>query len=100
MNVRPSRASKGGRFLQVRSHVPSYPQTAAKARPVSRAASGFIAETDWLLEGDGFELSSIQRAVSYSPTASCSAAWPPASYRINGETGALTPIAGQCPRGL
>ena len=23
-----------------------------------------------------------------------------ASYRINGETGALTPIAGQCPRGL
>jgi hypothetical protein len=71
MNVRPSLASKGGRFRSrhVPSHVPSYPQTAAKARPVSRAASGFTAETDWLLEGDGVELSSIQRAVSYSPTA-------------------------------
>jgi hypothetical protein len=92
MNVRPSRASKGGRFrsLHVPSHVPSYPQTAAKARPVSRAASGFIAETDWLLEGDKFGLSSIQRAVSYSPMALCSAAWP--SYRINAETGALTPV--------
>ena len=98
MNVRPSRASKGGPVSASPFSRPQYPQTAAKARPVSRAASGFTAETDSLLEGDGVGLSSIQRAVSYSPMALCSAAWP--SYSINGETGAPTPIAGQCPRGL
>ena len=37
------------------SHVPSHPQTAAKVRGFSPKASGFTAETDWLLEGSGFE---------------------------------------------
>ena len=44
------------RSLRVPSHVPSHPQTAAKVRGFSPIASGFTAETDWLLEGDGFEL--------------------------------------------
>src|SRR6202035_3581271 len=39
------------------SHVPSHPQTAAKVRGFSPIASGFTAETDWLLEESGFELS-------------------------------------------
>ena len=43
------------RSLRVPSHVPSHPQTAAKVRGFSPIASGFTAETDWLLEGDGFE---------------------------------------------
>ena len=43
------------RSLRVPSHVPSHPQTAAKVRGFSLIASGFTAETDWLLEGDGFE---------------------------------------------
>jgi hypothetical protein len=38
------------------SHVPRQPQTAAKVRGFSPIASGFTAETDWLLEEDGFEL--------------------------------------------
>jgi len=38
------------------SHVPSQPQTAAKVRGFSVTASGFTAETDWLLEQAGFEL--------------------------------------------
>jgi hypothetical protein len=38
------------------SHVPSHPQTAAKVRGFSPIASGFTAETDWLLEQTGFEL--------------------------------------------
>jgi hypothetical protein len=42
--------------LHVPSHVPSHPQTAAKVRGLSHTASGLIAETDWLLEGSGFEL--------------------------------------------
>ena len=42
--------------LRVPSHVPSNPQTAAKVRGFSVTASGFTAETDWLLEGGGFEL--------------------------------------------
>jgi hypothetical protein len=42
--------------LHVPSHVPSHPQTAAKARDFSLTASGFTAETDWLLEQAGFEL--------------------------------------------
>ena len=43
------------RSLRVPSHVPSPPQTAAKVRGFSPIASGFTAETDWLLEGPGFE---------------------------------------------
>src|SRR5207237_6648534 len=42
--------------LRVPSHVPSHPQTAAKVRGFSLTASGFTAETDWLLEQSGFEL--------------------------------------------
>ena len=42
--------------LRVPSHVPSHPQTAAKVRGFSLTASGFTAETDWPLEGSGFEL--------------------------------------------
>ena len=45
------------RSLRVPSHVPSQPQTAAKVRGFSPIASGFTAETDWLLEEAGFELS-------------------------------------------
>ena len=44
------------RSLRVPSHVPSHPQTAAKVRGFSPIASGFTAETDWLLEEGGFEL--------------------------------------------
>jgi hypothetical protein len=44
------------RSLHVPSHVPSHPQTAAKVRGLSHTASGFTAETDWLLEEAGFEL--------------------------------------------
>src|SRR5207237_7238652 len=43
------------RSLRVPSHVPSHPQTAAKVRGFSLTASEFTAETDWLLEEDGFE---------------------------------------------
>src|ERR1700730_14802329 len=52
------RKGEGGpvRRLHVTSHVPSHPQTAAKVRGFSLTASTFTAETDWLLEGDGFEL--------------------------------------------
>ena len=45
------------RSLRVPSHVPSHPHTAAKVRGFSPIASGFTAETDWLLEQGGFELS-------------------------------------------
>src|SRR2546423_5974416 len=53
------RKGEGGpvRSLCVPSHVPSHPQTAAKVRGFSLTASGFTAETDWLLEQRGFELS-------------------------------------------
>src|SRR5205085_5289913 len=44
------------RSLDVPSHVPSHPQTAAKVRGFSPIASGFTAETDWLLEQTRFEL--------------------------------------------
>jgi hypothetical protein len=52
------RKGEGGpvRRLHVPSHVPSHPQTAAKVRGSSLTASTFTAETDWLLEQDGFEL--------------------------------------------
>ena len=42
--------------------------------------------------------SSIQRAASVFATGVVPGRL--ASYRINGETGALTPLAGQCPRGF
>ena len=38
------------------THVPSQPQIAAKVRGFSPIASGFSAETDWLLEEAEFEL--------------------------------------------
>ena len=44
------------RSLHVPSHVPSHPQNAAKVRGFSRTVSAFTAETDCLLEEDGFEL--------------------------------------------
>jgi hypothetical protein len=43
------------RGLHVPSHVPSHRHNAAKVRGFSRTASGFTAETDWLLEEGGFE---------------------------------------------
>jgi hypothetical protein len=51
------RNGEGGpvRRLYVPSHVPSHPQTAAEVRGFSLTAAGFTAETDWLLEGPGFE---------------------------------------------
>src|SRR4029077_19457156 len=52
------------RSLRVPSHVPSQPQTAAKVRGSSPIASGFTAETDWLLEEAGFELSVPHRWAS------------------------------------
>jgi hypothetical protein len=51
------------RCLHVPSHVPSHPQTAAKVRGFSLTASGFTAETDWLLEGSGFEPSVPPKAL-------------------------------------
>jgi len=48
--------------LRVPSHVPSQPQTAAKVRGSSLTASTFTAETDWLLEGTGFELGPAEDA--------------------------------------
>jgi hypothetical protein len=44
------------RSLHVPSQVPSYTQNAAKVRRFSATDSAFTAETDWLLEGTGFEL--------------------------------------------
>jgi hypothetical protein len=55
MPVRENREGAPVRSLRVPSHVPSHPQTAAKVRGFSPIASGFTAETDWLLEGSGFE---------------------------------------------
>ena len=43
------------RSLRVPSHLPRHAQTAAKVRGFSLTAPGFTAETDWLLEGTGFE---------------------------------------------
>ena len=53
------------RSLRVPSHVPSQPQTAAKVRGFSLTAPGFTAETDWLLEEAGFELSVPPERVSF-----------------------------------
>jgi hypothetical protein len=56
MPVREKRVKESRfRSLRVPSHVPSHPQTAANARGFSHTAPGFTAETDWLLEGTGFE---------------------------------------------
>ena len=51
------RKVEGGpvRSPDVPSHVPSHLQNAAKVRGFSLTASGFTAETDWLLEEAGFE---------------------------------------------
>ena len=57
MPVREKRRRSPGSQLRVPSHVPSQPQTAAKVRGFSPIASGFTAETDWLLEERRFELS-------------------------------------------
>src|SRR5207248_5710613 len=51
--------------LPVPSHVPSHPQTAAKVRGFSPIASGFTAETDWLLEEAGFEPSVPRETTSF-----------------------------------
>jgi hypothetical protein len=55
MPVREKGRRSHGSRLHVPSHVPSRPQTVAKVRGFSPTASGFTAETDWLLEGTGFE---------------------------------------------
>ena len=57
INARQRERAKESRLAACASpsHVPSHPQTAAKVRGFSPIASGFTAETDWLLEGDGFE---------------------------------------------
>jgi hypothetical protein len=44
------------RSLRVPSQAPSHAQNDAKVRGISPSASGFTAETDCLLEEDGFEL--------------------------------------------
>src|SRR6202022_4645450 len=44
------------RSLRVPSHVPSHPKPAAKGGGFPPKATGSLAETDWLLEGTGFEL--------------------------------------------
>src|SRR5277367_6271518 len=61
--------------LHAPSHVPSHPQTAAKVRGFSLPAPGFTAETDWLLEGRGFEPSVPPATVSLIVASSCSVAW-------------------------
>jgi hypothetical protein len=55
MSVREKGRGGPVRGLRVPSHVPSLPQNAAKVRGFSRTASAFTAETDCLLEGEGFE---------------------------------------------
>src|SRR5580704_13725708 len=55
MPDREKRPRSPVRSLHARSHVPSRPQNAAKVRGFSLTASGFTAETDWLLEESGFE---------------------------------------------
>jgi hypothetical protein len=72
------------RSLRVPSHVPSHPQTAAKVRGFSPIASGFTAETDWLLEEDRFEPSvplvsrgAIRRELAPVPAAEGPMAQPP-----------------------
>jgi len=59
INARQRETAKESQFAACTtpSHVPSHSQTAAKVRGFSPIASGFTAETDWLLEEAGFELS-------------------------------------------
>jgi hypothetical protein len=42
-------------ILPIKRVPDTIPQTAAEVRGFSPIASGFTAETDWLLEGSGFE---------------------------------------------
>src|ERR1700730_6995458 len=60
------------RIMRVLSLVPSQPQTAAKLRGFSPIASGFTAETDWLLEEGGFE-PSVPLYVSSVHSGACDA---------------------------
>src|ERR1700720_1150828 len=53
------------RRLRIPSHVPSNRQTAAKGRGFSPIASGFTAETDWLLEEAGFEPSVPRQGTAF-----------------------------------
>jgi len=55
MPVREKGQGAPVRHGRVTSHVPSHSQTAAKLRGFWQTAQGFTAETDWPLEGDGFE---------------------------------------------
>jgi hypothetical protein len=71
------------RSLRVLSHVPSQPQTAAKVRGFSPIASGFTAETDWLLEGEGFE-PSVPRQRTLFETAPFELAFPTGRERDRG----------------
>ena len=72
---RSERKGEGARVrrLHVPSHVPSNRQTAAKVRGFSLTASGFTAETDWLLEEIGFELVVPCRAASRQGPTNCPA---------------------------
>ena len=58
INARQRERAKEARFAACASLLtsPADPQTAAKVRGFSPIASGFTAETDWLLEQAGFEL--------------------------------------------
>jgi hypothetical protein len=57
IDARQREKAKESRFPPCASLLtsPATPQTAAKLRGFSFTASGFTAETDWLLEGAGFE---------------------------------------------
>ena len=70
------------RSLRVPSHVPSHPQTAAKVRGFSPIASGFAAETDWLLEGGGFEPTVPPEGQRFFETAPESGDDKPARYPV------------------
>jgi hypothetical protein len=55
MPVREKSEEAPARTLHVPSQVPRHPQNAAKVRGFSPTAPGLAAETDCLLEEDGFE---------------------------------------------
>jgi hypothetical protein len=56
MPVREKSEEAPARSLHVPSQVPRHPQNAAKVRGFSPTAPGLAAETDCLLEQEGFEL--------------------------------------------
>ena len=62
MPVREKGRRSPGSQLALPFSRPSHPQTAAKVRGFSPIASRFTAETDWLVEGDGFEPSVPRKA--------------------------------------